>query len=636
MKRILINATQEEETRVALVDGQRLYNLDIETASRTQTKSNIYKGVIGRVEPSLEAAFVDYGGERHGFLPLKEISSEYFRTQDGGSMKDLLKEGQEIVVQVVREERGNKGAALTTFLSLAGRFLVLMPNSPGSGGISRRIDFEARKSLQKIVKELTTPEGTSYIVRTAGVDRSYEELEWDLNYLQSIWHAIKVAAVSNKAPVLIYQEGNAITRTIRDHLTSDIGEVIIDSPSKYEDLKDFIEKVMPHNIKKIKLYDPVPTTLFSRYQIESQIESAYAHQVTLPSGGSMVIDHTEALISIDINSSRATKGENIEITALNTNIEAADEIARQLRIRDIGGLIVIDFIDMSSFNHQKDVETRLQEALSEDKARIQVGKISRFGLLEMSRQRLRPPLEDATQLVCPRCSGLGQIRSLESISLTILRMISEEARKDSTAKVLVFVPAEVNSYILNEKREVLNNVESSHLISVVLITNPKMQTPAFEIIRVRSDELSKVAELIKETLEKNVSLAKANSNANAALAIKPAEPLVKNILPDTPPPKKRSNLIGKIIRFLKNLFSNKQKRRPQKSGYKKRYPQQNRNNVARNRSPQGQSSKQAPRNDKAKTDQPADKTKEDQAGKPQRRRNRPNNQRRKPPQEKKD
>jgi len=578
MKRILINATQTEETRVALVDGQRLYNLEIETANRSQTKSNIYKGVIGRIEPSLEAAFVNYGAERHGFLPLKEISSEYFKSKDGGSIKNLLTEGQEIVVQVVKEERGNKGAALTTFLSVAGRFLVLMPNSPGAGGISRRIDFEARKSLQKIVKKLTVDNSMSYIVRTAGMDRTYEELEWDLTYLQSIWHAIKVAAISNKAPVLLYQEGSVITRTIRDHLTDDIGEVIIDSVHKFEDLKAFIEKVMPHNLQKINLYDDEQTTLFSRYQIESQIESAYAHQVTLPSGGSMVIDHTEALISIDINSSRSTKGEGIETTALNTNLEAADEIARQLRIRDIGGLIVIDFIDMSSFKHQRDVENKLKDALNEDKARIQVGKISRFGLLEMSRQRLRPPLEDATQLVCPRCSGLGQIRSLESITLTILRRIGEEARKESTGKVLVFVPDEVSNYLINEKREILNKIESNHLISIVLSANQKMQTPAYHIIRIRSDEVSKVEGIIKEELDKDISHSKFKPIDNVKLTA--TEPLVKNILPKNPPPKSKISILSKLNKFLKSLLPKKKK--PKKKYERRYYNKNNKNNKNRN------------------------------------------------------
>jgi len=592
MKRILINATQEEETRVALVDGQRLYDFDIEISSRAQIKSNIYKGIVGRVEPSLEAVFVNFGNERHGFLPLKEISKEYFKADQSANIKELIHEGQEIVVQVVKEERGNKGAALTTFLSLAGRFLVLMPNSPGAGGISRRISPEDRKQLQKTLKAISLDKSMSYIVRTAGVGRSAEELQWDLDYLSSIWESIKMAAVKNPGPALIYREGNSVIRAIRDHLNADIGEVIIDNPQRHEELIAFIDKVMPHNLNKIKLHDDPQTTLFSRYQIESQIESAYAHQVNLPSGGSMVIDHTEALISIDINSSRSTKGDDIETTALNTNLEAAQEIARQLRIRDIGGLIVIDFIDMSSFKNQREVENKLKSALEDDKARIQVGKISRFGLLEMSRQRLKPALEDSTQLTCPRCSGLGQIRSLESITLSILRRIGEESRKDNTGKVLVFVPLEVSDYILNQKRDVLNKIESNNLISVVLLTNPKLQTPAYEIIRVRKDEISKVDDLIKESLEREVGKRPALNQVSPSVS---REPLVENILPNTPPPKpKQPGLLTALIRWFSSLFSSKKKKNYRNQ--KGRYNRRRRNNSRPSNRGESQSSKPRNRN----------------------------------------
>ena len=404
---MLVNATQQEELRVAMVDGQKLYDLDIEVPSREQRKANIYKGRLTRVEPSLEAAFVDYGAERHGFLPLKEISSEYFvRQPEEGErvqIKDVLKEGQEIVVQVEKEERGNKGAALTTFVSLAGRFLVLMPNNPRAGGVSRRITGEDRDIVRQSLEELDPPDGMGCIVRTAGVGRSTEELRWDLDYLLNVWEAIKQVVVSRPSPFLIYQEGNAIVRAVRDYFSNEIGEILIDREDVYNEAKEFMERVMPHNLRKLKLYDDLSVPLFTRFQIESQIESAFSHSVTLPSGGSIVIDHTEALTAIDINSARATKGEDIESTALNTNLEAADEIARQLRIRDLGGLIVIDFIDMGPHRNQREVENRLREAVRADRARIQIGRISRFGLLEMSRQRLRPSLGESTQSVCSRC-----------------------------------------------------------------------------------------------------------------------------------------------------------------------------------------------------------------------------------------
>ncbi len=493
MKRMLINATQPEELRVALVDGQKLYDLDIEVPSRGQKKSNVYKGKITRIEPSLEAAFVDYGAERHGFLPLKEVARGYFRegaAQGGGrvSIKDALREGQELIVQVEKEERGNKGAALTTFVSLAGRYLVLMPNNPRAGGVSRRIEGEDRNLVRDAMAQLEYPPEMGLIVRTAGIGRNVEELQWDLDYLMHLWESIEKAAEERPAPFLIYQESNVIIRALRDYLRSDIGEILIDDEDVYNRAREFMQQVMPHNLGKLKLYqDPVP--LFSRYQIESQIESAFQREVRLPAGGAIVIDHTEALISIDINSARATKGSDIEETALNTNLEAADEIARQLRIRDLGGLIVIDFIDMQPTRHQREVENRLREALRMDRARVQIGRISRFGLLEMSRQRLRPSLGESSQIVCPRCMGQGTVRSVESLSLSILRIVEEEAMKDKTGRVIARVPVDVGTYLLNEKREILLALEKRHGLAVSLIPTPSMETPHYEVTRLRSDEL---------------------------------------------------------------------------------------------------------------------------------------------------
>ena len=439
MKRMLINATQEEELRMAMVDGQRLYDLNIEAPASERKKANIYKGKITRIEPSLEAAFVDYGADRHGFLPMKEISSEYYvKEAESGSkpgIRDVLKEGQDIVVQVDKEERGNKGAALTTFVSLAGRFIVLKPNKDRSGGVSRRITGEDRDLARQALNEVEIPDNMSVILRTAGIDRSSEELAWDLQNLVTVWTAILNVVLERSSPFLIYRESDSVVRALRDYLTNDIGEILIDDETTYKDAYEHVEQTMPHNLKKLKHYvDPVP--LFTRFQIESQIESAFAHNVTLPSGGSIVIDHTEAMVSIDINSARATKGGDIEATALNTNLEAADEIARQLRIRDLGGLIVIDFIDMGPQKNQREVENRLREAVRQDRARVQIGKISRFGLLEMSRQRLRPSIGDSAYQTCPRCTGFGTIRGTESLALAILRIVGEEARKERTAKVI--------------------------------------------------------------------------------------------------------------------------------------------------------------------------------------------------------
>ncbi|WP_018877372.1 Rne/Rng family ribonuclease [Thioalkalivibrio sp. ALE28] len=489
MKRILINATQPEELRVAMVDGQRLYDLDIELPSRERKKANIYKAKITRVEPSLEAAFVNFGADRHGFLPFKEIAhtAAGAPADSDKPIREFLKEGTELLVQVEKEERGNKGAALTTYISLAGRYLVLMPNNPKAGGVSRRIEGEDRASLRDALSGLNMPEGMGVIARTAGVGRSTEELQWDLDYMTALWAAVTEAADKAKAPALIHQESNVIIRALRDHMRNDVGEVIIDDNGVYQQAEDFVRLVMPNSLRKLKRYDdPVP--LFNRYQIESQIESAFDREVTLPSGGALVIDHTEALISIDVNSARSTKGGDIEETAFHTNLEAAEEVARQLRIRDLGGLIVIDFIDMNANKHQREVENRLREALEMDRARVQVGRISRFGLLEMSRQRLRSSLGESSQNTCPRCEGHGQIRSVESLALSILRLIEEEAMKDRTGLVMAQVPVDVGTFLLNEKRESITDIEGRHQVDISIIPNPQYLTPRFDVRRVRGDE----------------------------------------------------------------------------------------------------------------------------------------------------
>jgi ribonuclease E len=492
MKRMLVNATQQEELRVALVDGQKLFDLSIEIPSKEQKKANIYKGRISRIEPSLEACFVDYGAERHGFLPLKEISKDYFRAKQDNNrnnMRDLLSEGQEVIVQVEKEERGNKGAALTTFISLAGRFLVLMPNNPRAGGVSRRIEGEDRDQMRQVMDELVIPDGMGAIVRTAGVGRAAAELQWDLDNLKGQWDQIDAATKDRPAPYLVYRESDAVTRSLRDYLADDIGEVLVDDDATFATAQEYMTRFMPPEAqKRLKRYTD-DIALFTRFQIESQIESAYAHKVELPSGGSIVVDYTEALVSIDINSARATRGGDIETTATNTNLEAADEIARQLRIRDIGGLIVIDFIDMESPKNQRDVEDRLRDAVKMDRARIQIGRLSRFGLLEMSRQRLRPSLGDSSHLVCPRCTGIGSIRSVESMTLAILRLIGEEARKDKTAQIVAQVPVEVATYLMNEKREWLRTLEDKSSVDLMIVPNPHIQTPEYSIKRVRTDEI---------------------------------------------------------------------------------------------------------------------------------------------------
>jgi ribonuclease E len=548
---MLVNATQQEELRVALVDGQKLYDLSIELPSREQKKANVYKGRITRVEQSLEAAFVEYGSQRQGFLPLKEVAREYFRYQPApGSrfnIRDILQEGQELIVQVEKEERGNKGAALTTFISLAGRFLVLMPNNPRAGGVSRRIEGEDRDATRDALEKLVIPEGMGAIVRTAGVGRSPEELQWDLDNLRANWDAIVDAAGRRPAPFLIYQESDAVTRSLRDYMSDDIGEVLIDEPGAHQRALEYVQRFMTADVQRsIKLYtDDVP--LFTRYQIESQIESAYSHTVHLPSGGSIVIDYTEALVSVDINSARATRGADIETTACNTNLEAADEIARQLRLRDLGGLIVIDFIDMESKKNQQAVEDRLRDAVRMDKARIQIGRISRFGLLEMSRQRLRPSLGEATHTVCPRCSGMGTIRSVESMALAVLRLIGEEARKDRTARVVAQLPVDVATFLINEKRVWLNEVESRSDVDIILVPNPNIETPNYSIKRVRDDEVGlpenagisyQLAEQAPTEIEfKTTAEKRAPSAGPAVQAIMPSAPAPAAVQPAEAPAK---------------------------------------------------------------------------------------------------
>ena len=565
MKRMLINATQSEEVRVALVDGQKLYDLDIENRGREQKKASIYKAKITRVEPSLEAAFVDFGADRHGFLPLKDISRQYFKKKpgEGGKLiiQELVEEKQEILVQVDKEERGTKGAALTTFISLAGRYLVLMPNNPRAGGISRRIEGEDRDQLREAFNQLDIPEGMGVIVRTAGVDRSAEELQWDLDYLLQLWDAIQKADASERAPKLIYQENNIIVRAIRDNLRKDIGEVLIDGQEAYDEAKTFIDQVMPQYGERMKFYsDPIP--LFSRYQIESQIETAFQHAVRLPSGGGLVIDPTEALVSIDINSARATKGADIEETALNTNLEAADEIARQLRLRDMGGLIVIDFIDMVDVKNQRAVETRMREALDADRARVQISRISRFGLMEMSRQRLRPSLEDLTTEVCPRCSGQGRIRDTKSLALGILRLMEENALKEHSSSVRALVPLNIASYLLNEKRQDVADIERRTGTHLVIVPNVNMETPQFDVQRVRADHAAEQGQVpsyeLAEAMQEEEAVIKETQPTTATDG-----PVVKAIQPSTPlPPSRRSAAAtradakpGLLKRLIGSLFS---------------------------------------------------------------------------------
>src|SRR5690349_20791523 len=538
MKRMLFNATQAEELRVAIVDGQKLVDLDIESASKEQRKSNIYKSVITRVEPSLEACFVDYGADRHGFLPFKEISRDNLREGDGKSrIQDQLKEGQELIVQVDKDERGNKGAALTTYISLAGRYLVLMPNNPRGGGVSRRVEGEERNELREAVSNLDVPGGMSVIARTAGIGRSAEELQWDLNYLMQLWHAIEDAAKLQSGAYLIYQESSLVIRAIRDYFQPDIGELLIDTEAIHEQARQFMGHVMPSNVSRVKLYrDDMP--LFSRFQIEHQIETAYARQVPLPSGGAIVIDHTEAMVAIDVNSARATRGADIEETALRTNLEAADELARQLRLRDLGGLVVIDFFDMENQRNQREVENRLRDALRYDRARVQMGKISRFGLMELSRQRLQTSLGETSHIACPRCHGTGHIRSVESSALHILRILQEEAMKENTAAVHAQVPVDVATFLLNEKRSEFHGIESRHKVSIVLVPNINLETPNYTLERRRHDELNAMEPLPASYKLVTQPAEEEKPGAPAAGEPKPIRPqaAVQGITPDQPAP----------------------------------------------------------------------------------------------------
>src|SRR5258706_6523355 len=535
---MLFNATQQEELRVAIVDGQKLVDLDIESASREQRKSNIYKGLITRIEPSLEAAFVDYGEERHGFLPFKEVSKSYFRENAShGRIQDALREGQDLIVQVEKDERGNKGAALTTFVSLAGRYLVLMPNNPRGGGVARRVEGEDRNELRDTIDQLQVPEGMSVIARTAAIGRSVEELQWDLNYLLQLWQAIDAAGKdTEKKPFLIYLESSLVIRAIRDYFQPDIGEILIDTQEIFDQAVAFMQTVMPANVAKVKLYrDDVP--LFSRFQIEHQIESAYGRHVNLPSGGAIVIDHTEALVSIDVNSARATKGHDIEETAFRTNLEAAEEVARQLRLRDLGGLIVVDFIDMESQQNQREVENVFRDALRHDRARVQIGKISRFGLMELSRQRLQPSLEETAHINCPRCTGTGFIRGTESTALHVLRIVQAEAMKANTGAVHVQVPVDVSAFLLNEKRADIQKLEGRLKVNLVLVPNPHLETPHYKVQRLKHDELNEMEhvpssyELVEQPEEPKVPGAEAE-----AAKIERQQPAVKGITPDQPAP----------------------------------------------------------------------------------------------------
>ena len=611
MKRMLINATQKEELRVALVDGQRLFDLDIESPGHEQKKANIYKGKITRVEPSLEAAFVDYGAERHGFLPLKEIAREYFPDdyvfQGRPNIRDILSEGQEVIVQVNKEERGNKGAALTTFVSLAGSYLVIMPNNPRAGGISRRIEGDERTELKEALSSLDVPEGVGLIVRTAGVGKSPEELQWDLKVLLHHWEAIKQASQNRPAPFLIHQESDVIVRAIRDYLRRDIGEILIDSPKVFEKAKEHIKLVRPDFINRVKLYQgEVP--LFSHYQIESQIESAFQREVRLPSGGSIVIDVTEALTAIDINSARSTRGGDIEETALNTNLEAADEIARQLRLRDLGGLVVIDFIDMTPVRHQREVENRIRDAVRQDRARIQISRISRFGLLEMSRQRLSPSLGESSHHICPRCQGTGKVRDNESLSLSILRLIEEEALKENTKQVHTIVPVQIASYLLNEKRKAISNIEKRHNVDVIVAPNEAMETPHFSVFRLRDgEEVNELSyNLAKIHCERDESTEEFLVSRNVETTVVAEQPAVESaavalsISEAAPTPVERKSnepsLLAKIIAKIKGLFASESEENKPKNN------RTSRNSNRNQRRPQDRRTSRRPRSENNETE----------------------------------
>jgi ribonuclease E len=649
---MLFNATQQEELRVAIVDGQKLIDIDIETTGREQRKGNIYKGVITRIEPSLEACFVNYGEERHGFLPFKEVSRAYFK--DGidvrtAGIKDALREGQEIIVQVEKEERGNKGAALTSFISLAGRYLVLMPNNPRGGGVSRRIEGEDRTELREAMGQLTVPDGMSIIARTAGIGRSAEELQWDLSYLMQLWTAIDEAASGNQAPLLIYLESSLVIRAIRDYFQPDIGEILIDTDEIYEQASSFMSVVMPDNMSRVKRYqDDVP--LFSRFQIEHQIETAYSRTVTLPSGGAIVIDHTEALVSVDVNSARSTRGSDIEETAARTNLEAADELARQMRLRDLGGLIVIDFIDMESSKNQKDVEQRLKDALRHDRARVQMGKISRFGLLELSRQRLRPALSESSNVTCPRCNGTGHIRDTESSALQVLRIIQEEAMKENTAAIHCQVPVDVAAFLLNEKRAEVIKIESRFKVNVLLLPNKHLETPHYKLERLRHDDPRlddpkasyAMADEASKELESDTIL-----NRKAEEAKPRQEAAVKGVRPSQPAPasvpraerkvagEKQSS--GGLIGFIKKLFGAKEEvkatdKRPSngrgrgeagdRNGDRNNRNRNNRNRNNRNKNEAGERN-QTPRDGEEKADNKEARQPNQRNGRNQQRQNKP-------------
>lgn len=591
MKRMLFNATQSEELRVAIVDGQKLIDLDIEHAGKEQRKSNIYKGVITRIEPSLEAAFVDYGQERHGFLPFKEVARSYYQNAADGRarIQDVLKEGQELIVQVDKDERGNKGAALTTLISLAGRYLVLMPNNSRGGGVSRRIEGEERDELRDVMAHLEVPKGMSIIARTAGIGRNAEELQWDLNYLTQLWTAIDGASAMQPGAYLIYQEGSLVIRAIRDYFSADIGEILIDTPDIHEQAMQFMNHVMPGNVSRVKLYqDEIP--LFTRFQIEHQIESAFSREVLLPSGGAIVIDHTEALVSVDVNSGRSTRGSDIENTAFNTNLEAAEEVARQLRLRDLGGLVVIDFIDMENQRNQREVENALREALHADRARVQTGKISRFGLLELSRQRLRPSLGETNHIPCPRCHGTGHIRDIESTALHILRITQEEAMKDNSAVIQVQLPVEAATFLLNEKRAEIHQIEERMGIEVVLIPNIHMETPNYSITRIRhddvTDETSRASYKMVEIPTEPLYVPNAAAEAKASRP----EAAVKGITPETSAPiaidKVIKSVLPKtsILSRIKAIFGiSGTQAAPKKTEEQRRDNNRNRNRNNRNR-----------------------------------------------------
>jgi ribonuclease E len=615
MKRMLINATQPEEVRIALVDGQKLYDLDVETPHHQKKKANIYKGTVTRIEPSLEAAFVDYGSERHGFLPFKEVAQEFFPKNSDNkrpSIKEVLKEGQEIIVQVQKEERGNKGAALTTQITLAGPYVVMMPNNPKAGGISRQIEGDERSETRDALANIEMPEGAGLIIRTAGVGKSTEELQWSISYLAQLWEAIKTASNEKQAPFLIHQESDIVILAIRDYLRQDIGEIIIDDMETFKKARDFIQHVMPEQVFKVKPYqDTVP--LFTRFQVEFQIESAYTREVKLPSGGEIVIDITEALTSIDINSSRSTKGGDIEETAYHTNLEAACEIARQLRLRDLGGLVVIDFIDMHSNRHQRDVENKMRDAVKSDRARVQIGKISRFGLLEMSRQRLRPSIEESTQMACPRCKGVGVIRGVESLALSILRLIEEESMKEATRRVTVQLPVDVAAFLLNEKRHQIIHIEDRHQLHIMIIPNEHLATPHYLIERTRhgeemsSDSSYKVKDIVTEEVVKETEQPKLIKE----------EPAIKNLQPSSPPPapkatpSKDEDKPSLISRMWKAMFSAEEEKEEETPKTEKRHPRQNRNNRNRNRNQNRNRKRRNNQNDDVTEDKPTQKNQQD-------------------------